>query len=84
MFPYIDFENFLLFLGEPLAPHFDLDMACGCDPERGYLTCYNTTVSFNFEVISISLQPFLDVFLVKEDWPLVACQWKQWKGLFFS
>lgn len=64
------------YLGEPLASYFGLDIACGYDPERGNLTCHNTTVSFNFKVINISLQLFVDVLLVKEGWPLVAYQWK--------
>jgi len=82
LFPYISSENIPLFQGEQLAPYFGLDVACGCDPEGGYLTCHNTTAGFKIKVICISLQPFPDVLLVKEDCPLVACQWTQWKGLF--
>lgn len=44
-------------------------------------TFHSTTVSSNFQIISISIGPFLDIFLVKEDWPLVTCQWKRLNGL---
>jgi len=71
MFTY-QLSKFSAFSRSATAPDLDLDVACGHDPER-CVACHNNTAGSPFQVISISLQPFLDVFLVKEDWPLVAC-----------